>query len=297
MIFSHHLPTPAQDALVNEQAVVLPTLPVYNETHAQHEDEEVAQTYEASYTCQSGHGMTEITTTHSDHVFPHWPTNAHYTGTGYGAYPFWGGGQGDGEHGPIEVYWSEEQAAERFYHEGCYLDEFGYGTGSSPCFHLMTGVLGATKAYVYSADGNFCCESTGGRRRLQGHRGLQGPPGPPGGGEDLSPPQSDFMDLMDFEGTTKNFETAYYSGDAYFYTETLSNEPVSAFWYATTPEGYPLQQGEGGYGPTQPVPPGIFIYHEYNHTSFLAEAGQAIDPSIFAVPDVCKTSTKTCAFP
>ena len=41
----------------------------------------------------------------------------HYDGTGHGAYPFWLGAAGDGGSGPIEVWWSESQAAEKFYHE------------------------------------------------------------------------------------------------------------------------------------------------------------------------------------
>ena len=30
-------------------------------------------------------GMTEAGVDGSDHVLPHWPTEVHYTGTGYGA--------------------------------------------------------------------------------------------------------------------------------------------------------------------------------------------------------------------
>ena len=78
----------------------------------------------------------------------------------------------------------------------------------------MKGVLGSATAYMYSADGEFCCESTGST-------------------EDLPAPQSDFMDDMTFEGTYSGVETAYYSGDADWYTETLANdEAVTAFWYA-----------------------------------------------------------------
>ena len=278
MHWTHHVPAGGKDTLINEQAVSIPTLPVFNSTHAEHEDKHVSHVYASSYTCQTGHGMTAAGVDGSDHILPHWPTEVHYTGTGYGAYPFWQGGEGGGSSGPIEVYWSEKQAAERFYHEGCYMDEVGYGSGSTPCYHLMTGVLGEAKGYLYSADGEFCCESTGKP-------------------EDLAPPQSDFMDEMTLE-STESVKTAYYEGDAYHYVETLGNsEAVTAFWYTTTLDGYPLQQGEGGYDSDSASGKGIFIYHEYNHTSFLAEAGQAIDPSIFAVPDVCKTSSNTCAFP
>ena len=105
------------------------------------------------------------------------------------------------------------------------------------------------------------------------------------------------MDDMTFEGTY-TVETAYYSGDAYWYTETLGDsEAVTAFWYATTPDGYPLQQGEGGYGPNSPSGKGIFIYHEYNYTTWKAEAGESIDESIFEIPSICKTTSNKCQFP
>ena len=76
--------------------------------------------------------------------------------------------EGEGESGLIEVWWSESQAAELFYHEGCYLSEVGYQAtnGSVPCYHLMVGALGHAKAYLYSADGLFCCESTGSKEDL-----------------------------------------------------------------------------------------------------------------------------------
>jgi len=278
MMWTHHTPSAAKEVLVNEQAVSIPTLPIFNDTHANHADDDVAHTYASSYTCQTGHGITEASSTGSDHVLPHWPSDVHYTGTGYGAYPFWAGGQSGDGGAPIEVHWSETQAAELFYHETCYMNEVGYGTGSTPCYNLMTGVLGEAKGYLYSADLQFCCTATGTP-------------------EDLAPPQSDFMDYMTLEGTY-TVETAYYSGDAYWYTETLGDsEAVTAFWYGTTLDGYPLQQGEGGYGPNSPSGKGIFIYHEYNYTSWKAEMGVAIDPSIFEVPTICQTTTSSCHYP
>ena len=186
------------------------------------------------------------------------------------------------------MWYSEAKAAEKFYHESTYLGECqGYsGANPAPAYHLMTGVLGSAKGYLYAADESYCCESTGKQ-------------------EDLTPPQSDFMDLMtktcdqgatakaaaacscddakaplcndsggcyevaggadcndgggptaglcpdtcepcggtddgddgddaapagDDEGSC-TIETAYYSGDAVWYTETLAaGEAVSAFW-------------------------------------------------------------------
>ena len=51
----------------------------------------------------------------------------------------------------------------------------------------------------------------------------------------------------------------------------------------------PVQQGGGGNGGA-----GIEIYHEYNTSSFEAVA---LDASVFAVPDICKTTVKSCIFP
>ena len=105
------------------------------------------------------------------------------------------------------------------------------------------------------------------------------------------------MDDMTLEGTY-TVETAYYSGDAYWYTETLGNsEAVTAFWYGTTLDGYPLQQGEGGYGPNSPSGKGIFIYHEYNYTAWLEGVDVPIDSSVFDVPDICVSTSNTCTFP
>ena len=67
-------PAQGKDALINEQGVSIPTLPVFNQTHAEHEDEHVSHVYASSYTCQTGHGMSEAGVDGSDHVLPHWPT-------------------------------------------------------------------------------------------------------------------------------------------------------------------------------------------------------------------------------
>ena len=73
--------------------------------------------------------------------------------------------------------------------------------------------------------------------------------------------------------------------------------PTTARWwcrYVTTPDGIPLQQGEGGYGPNDPSGKGVFIYHEYNYTSFEETTH---DASVFAVPSVCQNTKYTCSFP
>jgi hypothetical protein len=366
MLFAHHTPASAKHALVHEQGLALPTMPAY--APAQHAGAPAAQqqAYASSYTCQSGHGIAQASYNGSDHVLPHWPAEVHYTGAGYGAYPFWlGTGGSGGGPAPIEVWWSEGQAAEKFYHETCYMSEAGYeGTAgmakaaalsvgkprakaaakqgetttknpaagglrgahgrallqgpppgdddrlppppggdddrlppppggdddfkppgpdddggnavSTPCFNLMTGVVGSAKAYLYTAAEDFCCVATGSP-------------------EDLAPPQSDFMDDMTLTGTV-DITTPYYSGEGYHYQMQLaSSEAVDYFWYVTTPEGLPVQQGEGGTDADTPAGRGVFIYHSYNMTAWAQPA--VIDADVFAVPDVCLTATATCTLP
>ena len=50
-----------------------------------------------------------------------------------------------------------------------------------------------------------------------------------------------------------------------------------------------MQQGEGGNGGS-----GVEIWHNYNTSSFEATTH---DPSVFAVPEVCKATSRRCAYP
>ena len=204
---------------------------------------------------------------------------------GHGAYPFWLGPSGSGGQGEIEVWWSEKQNAEKFYHASCGMSEAG-ASADAPCYHLFVGAQPNPLAYLYTADESFCCASgPGGGAPTDDDEA-----GPGGNAEKLSAPQSDFMDLMTYQGE-KDLTTSFYSGKAKYYLETLpSTEPVTYFWYYTTMDDKPLQQGEGGNGGA-----GIQIWHDYNTSSFTATTH---DPSVFAVPDVCKQANiKSCAFP
>merc|ERR1719499_298280 len=95
MMWTHHLSARAQRT-VN---ITLPTMPTYNAEHAAK-----SKVYLDSYTCVTGHNLTEGHT--SDHKLPHWPTEVHYTATGHGVYPFWLGGPGPGrrELEEIDIY-------------------------------------------------------------------------------------------------------------------------------------------------------------------------------------------------
>jgi len=272
MLYSHHISEEGKVALTNQESgLELPSLPVFDAGYQQHAA--VGALYSESLTCVSGHNETEGHS--SDHKWPHWPEEAHYTGMGHGAYPFWlGGGGGGGTGAPIEVWYSESKASEKFYHTACSMTEAGYSS-DVPCYHLMTGASPNPTAYLYTATEDFCCIS-----------------GPTSGGraELLAVPPSDFMDHMVLNASYGTLDGTFYSGPVKQYLMTLPNsEAVTYFWYITTMDDLPVQQGEGGFGGR-----GIEIYHEYNTTSFEATTH---DASVFAVPDICQSTTKICAFP
>lgn len=225
--------------------------------------------------------MTDTST--SDHQWPHWPTNLHYHAKGHGAYPFWSGGGSDSGTADLEVWWSEEQRAEKFYHSSCTQSYLGTGV---PCYHLMKGGLANAEAYLYTADERTCCIS---QPSASGGCGSGGP------AEVLAAPASDWMDLMTYGGEI-DFTGDFYSGKVKKYTMVLpQTEAVDDFWYYTTPEGIPVQQGEGGMGP----PPaqagrGHRIWHDYNQDTFDTSS---ISADVYAVPAACETTTLVCAFP
>ena len=65
------------------------------------------------------------------------------------------GGSG-GSGAPIEVWWSQSKAAEKFYHASCSLKECGAKT-NGPCYNLFVGKQPSPLGYMYSAAGDFCC--------------------------------------------------------------------------------------------------------------------------------------------
>ena len=292
MMYSHHLttdakaavrakaaaaPTAAEDDVLSPQhpMIKMPKLPTFNASHLAHPA--AGGTYGAAFSCLNGHNMT--LGVESDHVFPHWPAEAHYFAKGHGAYPFWlGGTSAETGNGALEVWYSETKSSEKYYHATCAMKEAGT-TANAPCYHLFNSAQPSPTSYLYTADESFCCLS---------NPGMSGDDDEVGA-EKLAAPQSDFMDQMTYKGV-RNWTGTFYSGPTKFYLETLpSTEAVTYFWYATDMNDRPVQQGEGGNGGS-----GIEIYHEYNTSSFEAVT---LDASVFAVPEICKKATKTCTFP
>jgi hypothetical protein len=276
MLWAHHLPESGKKTLKD---MPVPSLPEF-----QLEKGLKNKRYASSFTCVSGHNMKSNDA--SDHVWPHWPREVHYKGTGHGAYPFWGGPAGSGSTAPIEVWWSETKESEKFYHESCAMYEFGYtGGGYSmvPCYHLFVGGQPTPKAWMYTEKGDYCCESTG----------LQ---------QKLSAPQSNFMDDMT-EGQPMDFKGTYHDSSKdgkvrQWIMDLGAFQPVQYFWYLTTQDGHPVEQGEGGLPSSTDTPAsggqGITVWHEYDTATFQSTTH---DASVFEIPAICKNTKNACHFP
>jgi len=271
MLWAHHLSEGGKQALRQKE---LPTVPTYDAEKAS------SETYQNSFNCVTGHSMSADHT--SDHVWPHWPEDLHYTAKGHGAYPFWSGGGSDSGTADLEVWWSERLQSEKFYHSTC-TEPFLTGRLShKPCTHLLTGGQPSPKGFLWTDE--KCCRTE--------------PTGiGPGPSQKLAASQSDFMDDFTYQGEV-DFSGVHYQGKAKYYLMKLPrSQAVRDFWYFTDLDGLPVQQGEAGTGPTDqgyPESIGHTIWHDYDQSSFKTDA---IDASVFDIPAHCQTTTKYCAFP
>jgi hypothetical protein len=169
--------------------------------------------------------------------------------------------------------------------------------GVPACVDETSRVCGSTnvtlkasvpQAYLYTKDESKCCIS-------EPSASLRGK-FPPGGSETLAPSQGTFWNTFTYKGE-KSFSGVNYKGQAKYYVLSGVNEPVTDFWYFTDLEGKPVQQGEGGTGPTDqgyPTSIGHTIWHDYDQSTL---DSSAIDASVFAIPAACKTTTTRCEFP
>jgi hypothetical protein len=259
----------------------LPTVPVYDAQKAEN------KVYAEATSCQTGHKMVKGGDGSSSHQWPDWPEQLHYKAKAHGAYPFWWGGGSDDGTADMEVYWSEKFGAEKFIHSSCTGQTFSGFKG--PCTHLL--FADGPKGYLYLQDESKCCLTEPGKSVGVNVTG----PGP-GGSETLAPSQGNFWNTFTYKGEV-DFNGVYYQGKAKYYVLTGVNEPVREFWYFTDLDGKPVQQGEAGTGPTDqgyPVSIGHTIWHDYDPASL---DSSAFDTSVFDIPEVCKTTTTSCAFP
>jgi len=224
-----------------------------------------------------------------------WPEQLTYTATGHGAFPFWDkGGAGCSTCDPsvsgsaqLKVRYSSKQGSEILLHESCGDMTWTGSSGApkkSPCNHIFTPDLGA---FIYTpktsleveADGKFCCRSV-----KAGSKTFTG-----------AVPR-DWMKSGTYAGTYADFKGEHYSGPIKMYTFT----GALSFWYYTQPDGTPVQQGEGCEQPGGKKPTAcakempIVLYHDFDPATF---KNATFTQSDFEVPDVCKTTTVSCAIP
>jgi len=224
-----------------------------------------------------------------------WPEQLTYTATGHGAFPFWDkGGAGCSTCDPsvsgsaqLKVRYSSKQGSEILLHESCGDMTWTGSSGApkkSPCNHIFTPDLGA---FIYTpktsleveADGKFCCRSV-----AAGSKTFTG-----------AVPR-DWMKSGTYAGTYADFKGEHYSGPIKMYTFT----GALSFWYYTQPDGTPVQQGEGCEQPGGKKPTAcakempIVLYHDFDPATF---KNATFTQSDFEVPDVCKTTTVSCAIP
>jgi hypothetical protein len=284
-MFAHHLSEDAKKAFDK----TLPTIPVYDEKKASD------KVYATTLSCKTGHAMIKGGDGTSTHQWPDWPEELHYKAKGHGAYPFWWGGGSDSGTADLEVWWSEKQGYELFYHSTCTgLDS--WNKGGAPCYHLMLAVeqQGATPvSYLFNeaarqgksnSEGGNCCltNPTSG--------GASGP------AITLNPSQGNFWNTFKYMGT-RDFNGVYYKGTAKYYVLTNVPGAIADFWYFTDMDDKPVQQGEAGTGPSDqgyPTSFGHTIWHDYKPDTLDTSAQ---DASIADVPAVCKTTTASCPFP
>lgn len=277
MMWAHHM---SEAAKKSWQGKNVPSVPVYDSKKGSN------KVYAEAASCQTGHKMGNSSST-STHKWPDWPEELHYKAKAHGAYPFWWGGGSDSGTADMEVWWSEKQGAEKFAHSSC--------TGLSswlngPCVHLMLAPV-SRGAYMWTKDESHCCIT-----EPSASNKLKFPPS--GGAETLAPSQGTFWNTFTYKGEV-SFNGVHYKGQAKYYELHKSNakDPLTDFWYFTDLDGKPVQQGEGGTGPTDqgyPESAGHTIWHDYDQSTFDTSA---IDPSVFAIPAACKTTTEQCNFP
>jgi len=118
----------------------------------------------------------------------------------------------------------------------------------------------------------------------------------------LTAVQYDWMRDMTLQGTSDNYVGTYYSGSVKNYTMDCSGQdgcgPGNFYiWYLTDMNDRPIEQGEG----CQIMPRtsscqtgGSYLFHQYNPATWKETTH---DASVFAVPDICKSTTSYCMYP
>jgi len=155
----------------------------------------------------------------------------------------------------------------------------------SPCNHIFTPDEGA---FIYTpktslepeADGEFCCRTV-----------------PKGNTQFTGAVPRDWMKTAQYGGIHDDFEGDHFSGKVKMFTW---REAGLVFWYYTTLDGKPVQQGESCYNPRGKKPEAcgkmmpITLYHDFRPSSW---QNATFTSSDFTVPDVCKNTRVSCSIP
>jgi len=245
----HHIADASKNVLKTQHT--LPLLPVRDTAHQQSDfagaapKSVVKRVYEGYYTgigCSSAHASGQTALNSESTV---WPDEVLYAATGHGAFPFWdNGGPGCSHCDPsvdnsadLKVKWSSKLNSENLMHSSCGdMSWTGYSNApnKSPCNHLFTPDEGA---FIYTpktalseeADGKFCCRSV-----------------PAGSDQFPGAVPKDWMRSMHYWGTNGPYQGDHYNGSIKIYWATSAGLD---FWYYETPDGKPVEQGEGCYFP------------------------------------------------
>lgn len=299
MWFVHHLPEERRTSL----GVDVPLLPERATQHVQSHYEQAApaepvqrvfQAYTTGLGCSVAHASGASS---ASNEWVQWPAEVSYEAVAHGNFPFWDDSSGPGcdscDHtidgsSRLKVMYSSIQGAENLMHEFC-GDMTWTGQSSapnnSPCNHLFTA---DGSAYIYTpktllepgADGQFCCKSySAGQHQFTG-----------------AVPR-DWMKGLTYTGTASGFKGDHYSGDVKMFSYSIGRG--LQFWYYASPDGLPVEQGEGCYQPNGQFPSRscsgpVVLFHDWNQSTFKSTTWLAED---FAVPDVCQSTTVMCSAP
>uniref|UniRef100_A0A7S1AMS2 Uncharacterized protein n=2 Tax=Noctiluca scintillans TaxID=2966 RepID=A0A7S1AMS2_NOCSC len=244
---------------------------------------DVVRRLTSQLTCVSGHDAFSEPRGEWE-GFPAWPYEATYSATGYGQYPFWTGGDATEKIGTsgasIHTMWSAVVNAEKLTHAFCNLTFLDAGFDSNgPCTHLM---LGTESSYLYNQEETNCCVSSTPQYVCN-----------------LAPINREFIKLFEYKGDIQDYvgESGYYHGSVKHYSVDMTTDGPFYFWYVTDPNGQPIEQGEGPCDMYNPIGDRycgdgpLTMFHQYDVSTFRSTT---LNPSVFAVPEICKSTTQTC---
>jgi len=306
MWWVHHIPDATKDELKS-----LLSIPLLAETPTPHCEEEVfgkapaaaVQSAMAGYKTATGCGICHASDfTEENTESKVWPASLSYNATGYGSFPFWDAtppGCGSCNRTlagqKVSVKYDSTVNSELIMHTSCgnmsWVGASDY-PAATPCNHLFNSEYGAfiytpESALSSKADGKFCCRSYAAGDTVF-------PGAVPANWSRSQYLYTDSSGNANISGFTGDF----YSGEVKIYwSQALGVD----FWYYETPDGVPVEQGEGCYFPgvsthttcEDPLP--IMFYHDYDPATFKQTTHTA---SEFELPDVCKGDLlSTCTAP